>query len=54
MLTCGSYRGELLEHAMIILGTVIEGAVRNIVKIDNLQFAFMAGRGTTGAIFIVC
>jgi hypothetical protein len=27
--------------------------VRKIVKIDDMQFGFMAGKGTTNAIFIV-
>ena len=32
---------------------MIEERVRKIVKIDSMQFGFMAGRGTTDAIFIV-
>ena len=53
-LTCGSYRGiKLLKHAMKVLERVIEGRVRKIVKIDDMQFGFMAGRSTTDAIFIV-
>jgi hypothetical protein len=53
-LACGSYRGiKLLEYAMKVLERVIEGRVRKIVKIDSMQFGFMAGRGTTDAIFIV-
>ena len=53
-LTCGSYRGiKLLEHAMKVLERVIEGRVRKIVKIDDMQFGFMAGWSTTDAIFIV-
>ena len=52
-LTCGSYRGiKLLEHAMKVLERVIEGRVRKIVKIDDMQFGFMAGRSTTDAIVI--
>ena len=44
---CGSYRGiKLLEHAMKVLERVIEGRLRKIVKIDNMQFGFMAGRST--------
>ena len=45
--------GKLLEHAMKVLERVIEGRVGKIVKIDNMQFGFMAGRSTTDAIFIV-
>ena len=53
-LACGSYRGiKLLEHALRVLERVIDGRVRKIVKIDNMQFGFMAGRSTTDAIFIV-
>ena len=53
-LACGSYRGiKLLEHAMKVLERVIETRVRKIVKIDSMQFGFMAGRSTTDAIFIV-
>ena len=53
-LECGSYRGiKLVEHAMKILERVIERRVRNIVKIDSMQFGFMAGKSTTDAIFIV-
>ena len=53
-LACGSYRGiKLLEHAMKVLERVIKERVRKIVKIDSMQFGFMAGRSTTDAIFIV-
>ena len=53
-LTCGSYRGiKLLKHAMKVLERVIEERVRKIVKIDDMQFGFMAGRSTTDAIFLV-
>ena len=53
-LTCGSYRGiKLLEHAMKVLESMIEGRVRKIVKIDNMQFGFMAGRSATDVILIV-
>ena len=38
---------------MKVLERVIERRVRNIVKIDNMQFGFMAGKSTTNAIFIV-
>ena len=43
-LACGSYTEmKLVEHAMKALERVIERRVRNIVKIDNMQFGFMAG-----------
>ena len=47
-LECGSYRGiKLLEHVMKVLERVIESRVRNIVAIDEMQFGFMSGKGTT-------
>ena len=53
-LECGLYRGiRLLEHVMKILERVVETRVRRIVKIDDMQFGFMAGKGTTDATFIV-
>ena len=38
---------------MKVLERVIEERVRKIVKIDDMQFGFMAGGGPTDAIFIV-
>jgi len=35
------------------LERVVLARVRRIVKIDDIQFGFMAGKGTTDAIFIV-
>ena len=58
-LECGSYRGvKLLEHAMKVFERVVEARLRSKVrdgsiKIDNMQFGFRQGRGTTDAIFIV-
>ena len=36
---------------MKVLERVIERRVRNIVKIDNMQFGFMAGKSTTDCNF---
>ena len=36
-----------------ILERIIEGRVKQIVKIDDMQFGFMTGKGPTDAIFIV-
>jgi len=53
-LDCGSYRAiKLLEHGMKVLERVLEKRIRKKVKIDEMQFGFMPGRGTTDAIFIV-
>ena len=53
-LECGSYRAiKLLEHGMKILEKVLESRIRQIVELDEMQFGFTPGRGTTDAIFIV-
>jgi len=53
-LECGSYRGiKLLEQAMKVVERVLEQRIRQQVDIDNMQFGFMPGKGTTDAIFIV-
>jgi len=53
-LECSSYRGiKLLEHAMKVFERVIERRQRSTVQIDEMQFGFRPGRGTTDAIFVV-
>ena len=42
----------MLKHAMKVLERVIEGRLRTIVKIDSMQFRFMAGKSTSDTIFI--
>ena len=42
---------KLLEHAMKVLERVTERRLRKIVRIDSMQFGFMAGRRMTDAIF---
>ena len=50
----GNYRGlNLLEHVMKVLERVVEMEIRSSITIDDIQFGFMPGRGTTDAIFIV-
>ena len=50
----GNYRGlKLIEQVMKVLELVVEGLIRQRVKIDEMQCGFMSGRGTTDAIFIV-
>ena len=49
---CGCYRAKkLMEHGMKVLERVLEK--REQVKIDDMQFGFTPGKGTTDAIFIV-
>ncbi len=50
----GNYRGlKLLEQVMKVLERVAESILRQQVHINDMQFGFMPGRGTTDAIFIV-
>ena len=49
-----SYRAiKLLEQPMKVLERVLEKRIRCQVSIDNMQFGFMPGKGTTDAIFIM-
>ena len=51
---CGAYRGvKLLEHAMKIVERVLENRIRGLVTIDDMQFGFMPGKGTTHTLFIL-
>ena len=46
----GSYRAlKLLEQPMKVLGRVLEKRIRCQVSIDNMQFGFLPGKGTTDA-----
>ena len=49
----GNYRGlKLTEQAMKVLERIVDG-IRQLVSIDDSQFGFVPGRGTTDAIFVV-
>ena len=50
----GNYRGlKLTEQVMKILERIVDGLIRQLVSIDNSQFGFVPGRGTTDTIFVV-
>ena len=50
----GNYRGlKLTEQVMKILERIVDGLIRQLVSIDDSQFGFVQGRGTTDAIFVV-
>ena len=53
-LVCGSYRAiKILEQPIKVLERVLEKRIRCQVSIDNMQFGFMPGKGTTDAISIM-
>ena len=44
---------NLTERILKVIEQIIECFIYNIVKIDDTQFGFLPGCGTTGSIFIV-
>ena len=47
------YSLKLTEQVMKILERMVDGLIRQLVSIDDSQFGFVPGRGTTDAIFVV-
>ena len=51
---CRFYRGiKLFEHVMKVVKRIFEYRIRQQIEIDDMQFRFMKGKGTTGEISIV-
>ena len=44
---------KFLEHAMKIVEKVLQRRMRHMVKVDEMQFGFMPGKGTIDAVFIL-
>ena len=50
----GNYCGlKLTEQIMKVLERIVDNLIRQMVSIDDSQFGFIPGRGTTDAIFVV-
>ena len=50
----GNYRGlKLTEHVMKVMKRIVDGIIREMIAIDEMQFTFVTGRGTTDATFII-
>ena len=50
----GNYRGlKLTDQVMKVLERIVDGLIRQVVSIDDSQFGFVPGRGTTDAIFVI-
>jgi len=46
VINCGAYRGvKLLEHGIKIVERVLERRIRALIKLDDMQFEFMPGKG---------
>ena len=53
LMECGSYRGiKLLGHAMKVVERIFDHRIRQQIEIDDMQFGFMKGKGTSDAIFM--
>ena len=51
----GNYRGlKLTEQAMKVIKRIADSLIRQVVTIDELQFGFVPGRGTTDAREVPC
>ena len=49
-----NYRGlKLTEQVMEVLEKIVDGLIRQLVSIEDSQFGFVPGRGTTDKIFVV-
>ena len=50
----GNYRGlKLTEHVLKVVERIIEVIIRDVANVDDMQFRFMPGHGTTDTIFIL-
>ena len=50
----GNYRGlKLTDQAMKLQERILDFYIRKMVNIDEMQFAYVPGKGTTDAIFVV-
>ena len=53
-LECGNFRGiKLLEHGMTMFEKIVERRPRKLITVNNMQFGFGPGKGTTDAVFII-
>ena len=49
-----NYRGlKLTEQVMKVLKRLLDSLIRQVVSMDDSQFGFVPGRGTTDAIFVI-
>ena len=53
-LDTGNYCGfKLTEQVMKVLERIVDVLIRQLVSVDDSQFGFVPGRGTTDAIFVI-
>ena len=44
---------KLTEQIMKVLEKIVDSLIRHLVSMDDSQYCFVPGRGTTDAIFVV-
>ena len=53
-MSCEAYRGaKLLQQTIKIVEKMLERRMRHMVKVDEMQFGFMPGKGTMDAVSIL-
>ena len=53
-LECGNFRAiKLLEHGMKMFQKIVERRLRKLIIVNNMQFGFSPGKGTTDAVFVI-
>ena len=50
---CDYHGLKLTEHVLKVVEKIIEVIILDVVNVDDMQFGFMPGCGTTDAIFIL-
>ena len=51
---CGNIIGiRLLDHGMKMFEKILERRLRKLITVNNMQFGFSSGKGTTDAVFII-
>ena len=53
-LECLNYRGlKLLQHLFKVTERILDQCLKKLIKVDDKQFGFSPGKGTTDAVFVV-
>ena len=42
-----------MEHGMKMFEIIVERRLRKLITVNNMQFGFSPGKGTTDAVFII-
>ena len=50
---CNNRGIKLTVQVMKVMESIVDGLIREMITIDEMQFTFVPGRGTTDAIYII-